>query len=164
MATPILSDLLEYSESSPSGLVWKVDRGYQAKKGSPAGWLDTSTGYYRVGVAGRHYWAHRVVWILHHGEIAKGIQIDHVDCNRAHNVIGNLRIATSSDNKCNVAVRADNAAGVKGLYWHKTLCLWVGEVRIHGKRKRKTSRQREVVEAWLHDAREQLHGEYARHE
>lgn len=163
MATPILSDLLEYSESSPSGLVWKVDRGYQAKKGAPAGWLDASTGYYRVGVAGKSYWAHRVVWELHHGEIAKGVQIDHVSCNRAHNTIENLRIASSSDNKCNVSLRSDNAAGVKGLYWNKTLELWAGEVRIHGKRHTKTSRRREVVEAWLHDARNQLHGEYARH-
>ena len=164
MATSILSELLEYSETSPSGLAWKVDRGYQAKKGASAGWLDDSTGYYRVGVAGKCYWAHRIVWMLHHGEIAKGVQIDHIDCNRANNTIKNLRIATSSDNKCNVAVRVDNAAGVKGLYWHKTLSLWIGEVRLHGKRRSKSSRRREVVEAWLHEAREKIHGEYARHE
>ncbi|YCF39278.1 HNH endonuclease [Pseudomonas aeruginosa] len=164
MATAILSDLLAYSEKSPSGLVWAVDRGYQAKAGQVAGWLDPSTGYYRVGVLRKTLWAHRVVWELSRGEIPVGHQIDHVNGDRADNRVENLRLASHSENKCNVHLRPDNASGVKGLYWHKTLEIWMGEVRFQGRRMTKSSRDRSIVERWLIDTREKEHGEYVRHE
>lgn len=163
MAKSILSDFLEYSKSSPSGLAWKVDRSSRAKKGSSAGWMDKTTGYHRIGFKGKCLWAHRVIWELHHGEIKKGMQVDHINGNKVDNRIENLRIADASENKCNVALRSDNAAGFKGLYWNGHLGLWVGEVVLYKKRLSKTSVDRSVVEEWLVDTRSRLHGEYARH-
>ena len=97
-----LLDLVEYSELSKSGLVWKTTRNSKAIKGKPLGSLDRDK-YYQFKVNGRGYKAHRVVWFLHYGEIPAGLEIDHIDRNRSNNKIGNLRCVTHQRNCLNTA-------------------------------------------------------------
>lgn len=111
----VLCGLVGYSEDSPSGLVWLVERGRKCKPGSPAGCL-TKFGYWYIGCGYRHYLAHRFVWFLHNGEIPNGLDIDHIDGDRSNNKISNLRLATRSQNLRNKKISKSNKTGFKGVF------------------------------------------------
>ena len=58
-------------------------------------------GYRRLMYKGVTYPVHRVIWIMHYGDIPKNHVIDHLNHKRADNRIENLRIATQSQNELN---------------------------------------------------------------
>lgn len=91
---------LDYSQNSPSGLIWNSTLNPRVVQGKVAGSLK-QTGYYRVGFKGKTYQCHRLVWELHFGPIPKGYVIDHIDRNKANNHVGNLRLQTPRDNQLN---------------------------------------------------------------
>ena len=110
-----------YCEESPSCLRrvndWRNGRQHctlKAKAGSPAGTLDKD-GYYNVNIGGRLYKAHRVVWVMHFGEIPKGMCIDHKNGLRADNRISNLRLTDVAGNNRNRKVDAQNEAEMNGV-------------------------------------------------
>lgn len=80
--------------------------------GKPAGKLNVE-GYLKVTIDGRLYSAHRVIWMLVHGEMPAypDFEIDHVNGNRSDNRIGNLRKVTKSLNQRNGAMRRNNTSG-----------------------------------------------------
>ena len=105
--------------------------------------------------------SHRIVWALHHGDPGNRT-VDHINGNKKDNRIENLRLADMSEQQCNIAARSNNKVGVKGLF-QDSLGNWVGKVQLRGKSYKKKSRQREVVEAWLENKRQEVHGEFAKH-
>ena len=60
-----MMNLFTYDESSPSCLRWKVSRigGRGICPGDVAGSID-SKGYWRVGISGKEYRVHRIVYHL----------------------------------------------------------------------------------------------------
>lgn len=58
--------------------------------------------------------AHRVVWALVTGEWPRG-DLDHRNGNPHDNRFENLRLATSSDNRCNIR-RVRSATGLRGVH------------------------------------------------
>lgn len=62
--------------------------------------------------------AHRLAWVYVNGEIPDGMEVDHIDGNPSNNAIGNLRLATSSQQKQNKRVQSNNRSGLKGAYYH----------------------------------------------
>ena len=74
---------------------WKV-RGAGKTVGKALG-TKIWSGYITIKVAGTVYYAHRLAWFYVNGEWPSG-QVDHIDRNKANNSIGNLRIATASQN------------------------------------------------------------------
>jgi hypothetical protein len=58
---------------------------------------------------------HRFIWTLKFGEIPSGLEVEHWDENGLNCTISNLRLATHSENVCNVTKRKDNKSGVKGI-------------------------------------------------
>lgn len=93
-----VSKYLEYDETSPTFLRWKVGRGNKTA-GKPAGSLQL-TGY--ISVASFAARGHRIVWVLCTKEdLVDNMVIDHIDGNRANNNINNLRKVTSSENNKN---------------------------------------------------------------
>jgi len=63
------------------------------------------------------------------------MEIDHIDRNRLNNQKSNLRLANSSQNKCNRGPRKDNKSGYKGVSWHKTNQKWTARIMVDSKYK-----------------------------
>lgn len=164
MDRAILTERLEYDESSPSGLRWKNTKCARIEPGNIAGTLIKTRKYWHVKVGAKGILCHHAIWIIFNGSIPNGMQIDHVDGDKMNNRIANLRLASASENSMNIGVRKDNKAGVKGLWKDSGRNRWCGQVMVAGKAHYKNSVRREVVEAWLIETRNKLHGEFARHE
>lgn len=86
-------------------------------------------GYLTFVVDGRRYQAHRVAWLLVHGEWPPH-EIDHIDRNPSNNALANLRLATSAQNKKNLSIRSDNKSGVKGVHWCSRRAKWVAQIKL----------------------------------
>ena len=80
-------------------------------------------GYYQIGLykkntKKKYFRLHKLVYEYNIGEIPNGYCIDHIDNNRQNNNIDNLRLATRSENSCNVKVKK-NKSGYKNIYLKK---------------------------------------------
>lgn len=125
---PEQSLLLALFEYRSGMLFCKVIRS-QKKAGDRAGYLDKNTGYRVIGIEGKLYVEHRLIWIMHHGPIPDGFLIDHKDTLRANNEISNLRLATESQNKSNSSKSSANSSGFKGV--SKQGSKWKAEIRVN---------------------------------
>ncbi len=100
-----------------------------------------------------------------HREIMKppsGAEIDHRDRRRSNNVRSNLRICTSSQNKCNSGRDPRNTSGTRGVSWHSRKRRWMVKMTVN----RKTifvgsfTKRRAAVAA-RNSAAKTIHGEFA---
>lgn len=92
-----------------------------------------TTEYREVGIRGKRYAEHRIIYFLHTGEQPE--YVDHIDGNPLNNRIENLRSATNSTNQANAKMRHDNSSGYKGVSWHKGKQKWRATITIAGKSK-----------------------------
>lgn len=82
--------------------------------GLPAGSVD-SEGYVLISLNKRAYRAHRLAWLLTHGEWPAN-QIDHIDGDRQNNRIANLRDVTNQGNQQNrKRPQSNNKSGYLGV-------------------------------------------------
>lgn len=92
-------------------------------------------GYLRLQVDAVRYWAHRVVWLVHYGQWPQH-SIDHIDGNKQHNAISNLRDVPQAVNAQNVRrAPRSSLSGVLGASWDPATGRWLAAIRINGKRK-----------------------------
>lgn len=89
-------------------------------------------GYIKIRLAGRSYYAHQIVFLMHHGYIPE--VVDHVDCDAGNNSIENLRAASKSLNGMNRDRPINNTSGNKGVVWHKAARKWMASVVVAGKK------------------------------
>jgi hypothetical protein len=89
------------------------------------------TSYRRFEFRGKHYLAHVLIWILHHGSIPQGFEPDHIDHNGLNNIIDNLRLVTCLDNNHNRSMSKCNVSGVTGVCYHKG--KWMSQIGVRGK-------------------------------
>jgi len=128
----IVKEELTIDGRSPSNLVWRVNKGPRAQKGSSAGCLNKKTGYYYVRIDNKLYLAHRLIWYIFYGEDPGEFQIDHVDRNRTNNDIENLRKATQTQQNQNSSKKKNNKSGYKGVRRH-TKGKWHAYIKINEK-------------------------------
>ena len=102
----------------------KVDRGGRAMAGTEAGCFHKHSGYYVVRVNNKLLKVHRIMYEMRHGKIPDGMEVDHVDHNRANNDDANHRIVTHRDNTKNVTRRISNSSGCTGVYWYESRSKW----------------------------------------
>lgn len=76
--------------------------------------------------------AHRVIWAVAYGEWPSD-EIDHIDGDRANNLLSNLRIASRNDNMRNTGLRSNNRSGYPGVSLGKS-GKWSVSIR-HAKRR-----------------------------
>jgi len=160
---PPVEELREVFEYRDGALYWRVHRGLRREIGKMAGCKDPSSGYIRVRYKYRQYLAHRIIWAICNGYPPS--LIDHINGDTYDNRIENLREATVSSNQCNQKIRRTSVSGIKGVSWSSKSRKWVGQV-WHQKRLYSAGffDSKEECAAAVRKLREELHGEFARHE
>jgi hypothetical protein len=108
----------------------------------------------------------RWVTVLMHREIMQpldGMQVDHINGDKLDNRRCNLRIVTSSQNKCNCGVQANNTSGFKGVSLSKPTGKWVANIKKHGKLHFLGYFPTAIEAARAYNrAAQEMHGEFAR--
>lgn len=125
----------------------------------------TNQGYILVTINRKHCRAHRLAWLMVHGEMPpKGMDIDHANGDRADNRLCNLRLATRSQNANNAKLSSRNSTGVKGVFWYAKFNRY--QVNFTADKRRVylgLFKTLEEATAVIKAARESLHGEFCRH-
>lgn len=83
--------------------------------------------YIQIGIGGRKYLAHRIIWAMMTGNWPKNY-IDHVDRNKSNNRWANLREATKAQNGANRGVPVNNTSGFKGVTFNKHVGKWQAQL------------------------------------
>ena len=97
-----------------------------------------SDGYIQIGVNGRRYQLHRLIYLFHNPDwdihdISPDNEIDHDDINTSNNKIENLRIIDSSGNSRNQHKKENCSSIYRGVSWNKTHRKWKAKISIDGK-------------------------------
>ena len=128
----LLRELLTYSPESGE-LRWKVKPSVGVNAGDIAG-THNNRGYIQVSIKRKLYLAHRIAWALHYGIDPYPHIVDHKEGVEEGNGINNLRVASWGQNVANVARRANNTSGHRGVTYHKKKKKWVAQIDVNGKR------------------------------
>lgn len=139
-AVEVVRELLEL-DASTGLLVWKSRpqswfshpdawRLFEAQRvGTVAGTM--RGGYRRIEIFGSAINSSWIVWALTHGEWPTH-EVDHRSRARDDDRPDQLRVATRSQNQCNVGVRCNNKCGVKGVCWSATKRRWIARLDANG--------------------------------
>jgi hypothetical protein len=112
-----------------------VHRSTNARKGDVIRGCKTPYGYLVINVERKVVMAHRLAWLYVYGELpAKGMDIDHINGDRADNRVANLRTATRSQNLSNKRMDDRNTSGVTGVSWYKAYGKWNAQIHVQRKR------------------------------
>lgn len=118
------SDYFELSSKSPSGLVWRVNKG-RAKAGDPA-ITAIGNGYYKGRLNQKTVYAHRIVFALYYGY--EPDVVDHIDGDTLNNDPKNLRNGTKALNNQNRVV-SGCSWNERDRVFYASICK--GGVRYH---------------------------------
>lgn len=113
-------------------LTWKTSPVSNIKIGDIAG-CKFKNGYIYVGISGKQYRAHRIIWKIIYGYDPG--EIDHKNHNKSDNSLKNLREVTHIENMRNQKTFSNNTSKTTGVYWHKRKELWQASIGVKGKLK-----------------------------
>lgn len=154
----LLKSLFKFNKDGSLTRLIKTNR--EALEGERTFGNLNSRGYRRIGINGKHYLVHRLVFFYEKGFLPA--RIDHKDGNKDNNRIGNLRVCTPGQNISNSKKRKDNKSGIKGIKFSEKYGSWVAVVKYKGKAYQFQRRNKKEVINWLRNKRKELHGEFAR--
>ena len=134
----LLQELFYISDTSPSGLRWKVFRSSRAQANQVAG-RKNYDGYWQVTITTdkeRQYLVHRVIYFLQTEQDPGLLKVDHAVC-KTNNLV--LRLATTSENggnrkKTQVVLNKTCSSKYKGVSWAKANKKWKACLLCKGKR------------------------------
>lgn len=155
-----LKEAFDYNPAT-GALTWSKTRSGINTNNGYAGTLNPN-GYTIIKFEGELIYAHRIVFLIHHGCIPE--EIDHINGEKSDNRIENLRASDKYKNRHNARISVRNKSGVKGVSWCKKTNKWLasvtymGERHVVGRFSDIENASREVMRK-----REELHGEFARH-
>lgn len=109
----------------------RVTVGYQAKAGDIAGYTAGADPHLRIGIAGKLYLLHRVIWLMVYGEWPG--EVDHINGDASDNRLVNLRDVTHEENGRNQRLRSNNQSGALGVCWHKGSRKWRAVIVVNNK-------------------------------
>jgi len=125
----LLNEIFHYEDGN---LIWKKKIAHNTIIGKIAG-RTYDIGYKSIGLYGKEYMSHRLVFMFHHGYFPK--EVDHIDGNKSNNRIENLRPATHSENLKNQKIRTTNVSGHKNVGWVKREQKWRVRITVNFKDK-----------------------------
>ena len=115
-----LNELFVYKDGK---LYNRTTRSNRAMKGAEAG-CKKKGGYIQTVIDRKYYYAHRLIWIMHNGDIEEGLCIDHKNGIKDDNRIDNLRKVTLQENSFNTSS--------KGYYFHEKNQKWMAKICVGG--------------------------------
>lgn len=120
--------------SSPSGLVWKVDRGNgKSRPGDSVGYK-ASTGHWKAEIKGKGVQLNRVIYYLTYNTLDASLVVDHIDGNPSNNSIDNLRLVPFHTNMRNKKMPKNVTTGKTGVYEvHEFVANWVEDGKLRSK-------------------------------
>lgn len=160
-----LRDIFDY-DAEDGALLWKkrsdvrncTNARYAGKKAGKIG----ADGYVSIKIDGGLYMAHRLIWIMHHGDLSSDEQIDHANRIKVDNRLQNLRRATSSQNNHNKAAKVGCTSTFKGVHWSSGKRKWRAQIKIGGKLMHLGYFFDEAAAAKTYDAKaSELYGDFA---
>lgn len=120
------------------------------------------SGYLQIFLDGRWRYVHRIIYVLHHGVYPD--VVDHIDGNKANNLIGNLRSCNYHENFYNAGRSVRNTSGIKGIYYDITKDKWRGRVCFMGRSySAGIHSDISVMQRLVENLRSKLHGEFCNH-
>ena len=93
-----------------------------------------SNGYSCITIDYKTYLSHRIAFLYVEGYIPEN-EVDHMNRNRSDNRWKNLRKVSTSCNSQNCSVSKNNTTGVTGVYYDKSRCKWLVNIKINYKDK-----------------------------
>ena len=149
-----LHDELEYNPATGEFL-WKTSsRGRRA--GDRAGSIYPN-GYRVIEIDGLDYRAARLAWFFMTGDDPV-VYVDHINGDKQDDRIGNLRLATNSQNQANRGAPLNNTSGIKGVRFEADRMKWRAQIVVNGKSKNlgrfntaeeaKAAYEKAALEAW----------------
>lgn len=150
-----LKKLLEYDPQTGK-FISRTPRG-NIGVGVELGW-ENGRGYQRVSIDGKRYMLHKLAWLYMTGDLPE-LDVDHKDLDSSNNSWDNLRLCTNKQNSYNRGVRKDNNTGVKGVSktTNNSFMVRVGQKSFG------CYPDLELAELVAMEARDSMHGEFARH-
>ena len=127
-------------------LRWRAARGNR-KMGGVAG-STNAAGYLLIGISGKRYRAHRIIWLWFYGYFPE-TDIDHINRVKSDNRIENLREVSQTCNSRNCEVSGNNKSGVKGISWCIMYGKWLSKITAANKHKH-IGRHTDLTEAVAH--------------
>ena len=130
--------------------------------GKKAGHKSSDGKYLKITIGKSDFYAQRIIWTWHFGQIPPGMEMDHIDGNGLNNCIENLRLATVSQNMSNRGVWKTKKSGLP-----KGVTIENGKFRARVVLHRKAyvvgyySTPEEASDAYQQAAK-LIHGEFAR--
>ena len=129
-----VKELFDYKDGK---LYWKSKSSPKSRIeiGDRAGSLN-NVGYRRIGFDRKSHLEHRLVWLLHYGNLPK--DLDHINRIRTDNRIENLRESNHSQNMMNANKQKTNygrecTSKYKGVSWDKKLKKWDARISLNRK-------------------------------
>ena len=116
-------------EPSSGHVYWKVGK----FAGRRAGSLHKTVGYRQINTGKKYVYEHRVIMLLVHGSLPKGIQVDHINHDRSDNRLENLRLVTHTENGRNAKKISTNTTGVTGVTFCKLTGRYQAQMHMKGK-------------------------------
>jgi hypothetical protein len=148
-----LHNLFTYKDGN---LYWKV---LNKKRNIIAGSINNH-GYRTVHIGNKLYTAHRIVYMMQHGELPD--RLDHIDGNKQNNKIENLRPATRNQNAYNTKPPSTNKSGSKNVHYSITNKAYRVLLVVDGKRKHiGYFKDLELADLVALEARNKYHGKFA---
>jgi hypothetical protein len=115
----------------------KIIRKTKSKQRMPGSFAGTRMldGYYQMGILGKRYLVHRVIYYMTTGKDPFGYHVDHINGDVSDNRPENLRLATQVENlRHRAKMVSSNKSGYRNVSWNNHWKRWQVSVTVEGKR------------------------------